>query len=270
MAVSSVEREAKMDNGSPTVLAVRALSKDFAGHQALIDIDLELYRGDVLAIVGDNGAGKSTLVKILSGVHHPTSGQIFIDGEKIDMGTPRQARELGVETVYQDLALVDDIDVTRNFFLGQEVMHKNPVLRWIGYLDLREMRRRAREAIARVHIKIPKFDSMKIRNMSGGQRQAVAIARGVLFSRKLLLLDEPTSALGVEETREVKKMIVQLSASSKIPMIVISHNLQDVFDIANRIVVLRLGKKVADLRVDDTNPQEVISYITGLTTQELH
>lgn len=246
------------------VLAAVGLSKRFGGIHALDDMSMEVFPSEVIAIVGDNGAGKSTFLKVISGVYRPSSGQILVDGEAVEFDSPARAREIGIETIYQDLSLVDDLDVTGNFFLGRELLSKSPLKRLFGHLQLREMRKHAREGIDELHINIPRFASMMVRNMSGGQRQAVAIARGVIFGRKLLMLDEPTAALGVEETGEVKRLIRHLSDSQSLPIIVISHNLQDVFDISSRIVVFRHGKKVADLVTAETTPQDVIAHITGV------
>lgn len=265
--VSTVASESAL-RGFP-VLAAVGLSKRFGGVHALEDMSMDVFPGEVVAIVGDNGAGKSTFLKVISGVYRPSSGQIFVDGEEVEFDSPARAREIGIETIYQDLSLVDDIDVTGNFFLGRELLSKNPLSRLFGHLRLREMRKHAREGIDELHIDIPRFDSMLVRNMSGGQRQAVAIARGVIFGRKLVMLDEPTAALGVEETGEVKRLIRHLSDNQGLPIIVISHNLQDVFDISSRIVVFRHGKKVADLVTANSTPQDVIAHITGVAPEHV-
>ncbi len=244
------------------LLEVHNIHKYFGAVQALKGISFNLQRGEVVALVGDNGAGKSTLVKIISGVHPPTSGHFTLDGQVCRFKRPSDALNAGIETVYQHLALIEQLDVADNVFLGRETTAFGFIGKLLGILDRSQMRRSTAEALQDLHIKIP-APTMAVRRMSGGQRQAVAIGRAITWSRKLLILDEPTAALGVEETEQVLQMIEKLRDTAQMGIMVISHNMQDVYRIADRIVVLRQGRHVATLRKADTDPQEIVAYITG-------
>jgi ABC-type sugar transport system ATPase subunit len=250
-----------MADGTP-VLAVERLSRSFGAIRALIEVSMAVHGGEIVGLVGDNGAGKSTLVKVVSGVYPPTSGRILIDGEEVELASPADSRRLGIETIHQHLGLVNQLDASANFYLGRELLGGGWIGWLLGHLRQREMQDAAQKAIEELHIRIPGMRRAPVERMSGGQRQAIAIARGVVFGRKMLLLDEPTAALGVEETAEVKRLMAML-AERDVPMIMISHNLQDVFEVCHRIVVLRLGRLVADFAKDDTTPEEVVGYITG-------
>ena len=243
------------------VLEVRNVSKRFGGVKALDNVSMEVQRGEIKGLVGDNGAGKSTLIKIISGVYPPDSGEILINGESVHFSSPRDGREYGIETVYQNLALSENLDVPSNFFLGRELV-LGGLLKFFKLMRLREMQKRARQAIEDLHVKIPSVDS-QVRWMSGGQRQAVAVARSAFWKGQLLLLDEPTAALGVEESGEVMRLLKKLASEQKISMIVISHNLEHVWSLCDSIDVLRQGKKIASVRKDETTPEEVVGYITG-------
>lgn len=245
----------------PPVVEIDHVTKSFGAIQALKGISLSVAEGEIVGLVGDNGAGKSTLVKIISGVHTPTSGKIRLDGKQVQFSDPSEARGAGIETVYQDLALCDNLDVAANFFLGRELVAKGPA-RILGVLRLREMRRLASQALQDLHIRIPGLADNFIGDMSGGQRQAVAIARAAFWKRKLLLLDEPTAALGVQESSEVVR-IVRDMASNGLPMVLISHNMQEVWELCDRIVVLRQGMHAASLVKLETTPEKVVGYITG-------
>jgi ABC-type sugar transport system ATPase subunit len=245
----------------PPVLEIRHVSKHFGAIRALEDITVEIRAGEILGLVGDNGAGKSTLVKIVSGVHRPTSGEVLLDGRPVSFASPAEARAEGIETVYQDLALVDTLDVAANFFLGRELTAPG-LGRLLGVMRVREMRRQADQAVKDLHIKIPGIRSEKVAQMSGGQRQAVAIARAAFWKRRLLLLDEPTAALGVEESGEVLRIMREM-ARQQVPMLVISHNMEEVWTVCDRILVLRQGQQVAVLDKSETSPQEIVGYITG-------
>jgi ABC-type sugar transport system ATPase subunit len=251
-----------MSGQAPPVLRVENVSKNFAGVAALSDVSLEIHAGEIVGVVGDNGAGKSTLVKTISGEHLPSSGLLQIDGQPVEFTSPAAARALGIETIYQDLGLVDHMDAAQNFFLGREVTYGG-ALRPLRILRRSAMRSRARQAVEELHVRIPEIATRPVARMSGGQRQAVAIARGVFWGQKLMLLDEPTAALGVRESREAIQMISRLKERG-IPMLVVSHNLVHVWEICDRVVVLRLGRKVADLRTSDTSPDQVIAYMTGV------
>ncbi len=244
---------------SDVILKIEGLSKNYGGVQALINANFELRQGEHVAIMGDNGAGKSTFVRQITGVEKPTSGSIWFDGKTVNFAGPLDAREAGIETVFQNLALADDLDVPSNLFLGREKILFN--LGPFSILDYKGMRKATEEALVRTAVKIPSL-SNTIRNMSGGQRQCVAIARTATFASKLIIMDEPTAALGVQETAQVENIIRQLKANGE-PLILISHNMRQVFDLVDRIVVFRRGRLVANLRKQDTSGEDIVSYITG-------
>jgi simple sugar transport system ATP-binding protein len=243
------------------LLELRHLKKAFGAVQAIKGVNFALPKGHVMALVGDNGAGKSTLVKILSGVHPADTGEILIEGQSQQFQTPFEAKAAGIETVYQHLALIEDLDVADNVYLGRETTRGGMIGRMIGWLDRGQMRRETSQALEQLHIKIPS-PTLDVRRMSGGQRQAVAIGRAIIWGRKLLILDEPTAALGVEETEGVLSMIEQLRDRGMTFMIV-SHNMRDVHRIADMIVVLKQGEHVATLEKSQTTQQEIVEYITG-------
>lgn len=244
------------------LLYVDGVAKNFGAVQALQGITFSVARGEVVALVGDNGAGKSTLVKILSGVYQPSSGAFYLNGKPCHFENPAAAKATGIETVYQNLALIEELDVADNVFLGREEISGGFFGRLIGLLDRGRMRRETAEALSHLHIKIP-APTMPVRQMSGGQRQAVAIGRALTWGRELLILDEPTAALGVEETEQVLQMIERLRADNRMTFLIISHNMQDVYRIADKIVVLRQGRHVITLNKEQTTPQEIVAYITG-------
>jgi D-xylose transport system ATP-binding protein len=237
--------------GEP-VLSLRGISKNFGAVSALTDVDLDVHAGEVVALVGDNGAGKSTLVKILAGVHQPTSGTIAFDGEHVALSDPATALGLGIATVFQDLALCENLDVVANIFLGREL---NPVR-----LDEVSMEIRAWTLLNELSARIPSVRE-PVASLSGGQRQTVAIARSLLTEPKLILLDEPTAALGVAQTAEVLDLIERVRARG-LGVIVISHNMEDVRAVADRIVVLRLGRNNGEFGPDVSN-QDLVTAITG-------
>ena len=247
---------------SDPVLLVDGISKRFGAIQALQDVSMSISRGQIVGLVGDNGAGKSTLVKIIAGVHQATSGRVLLDGEPVAFTSPAEARDAGIETVYQHLALVDNLDVAANFYLGRELF-RGRLLRWLGAIDKAEMRRRSREAIDDLHVRIPGEATRLVRDMSGGQRQAVAIARSAFWKTRLLLLDEPTAALGVEETAEVERLIHEMRDGEGVPMLIISHDMPQIVRLCDEVVVLRQGRKVAHLSGEDTTAPEIVAYLTG-------
>jgi fructose transport system ATP-binding protein len=247
---------------SDIVLKTEGLTKHYGGVHALEGADFELRQGEHVAIMGDNGAGKSTFVRQITGVEQPTSGKITFDGKEVSFKGPLDAREVGIEAVFQTLALADDLDVPSNLFLGRELIKFN--LGPFSILDYKAMREATRKALARTAVKIPSL-SNTIRNMSGGQRQCVAIARTATFASKLIIMDEPTAALGVQETAQVENIVRTLKAAGE-PLILISHNMRQVFDLVDRIVVFRRGRIVANLNKADTSGQDVVSYITGAKT----
>ncbi len=244
------------------ILETRGLTKHYGGVHALSDANFTLLKGEHVAIMGDNGAGKSTFVRQLTGVEQPTRGQIVFDGVEHTFASPIEAREAGIETVFQNLALADDLDVPSNLFLGREkfLFRLGP----FSILDKKAMREATTAALIKTGVKIPNLMNT-IRNMSGGQRQCVAIARTAAFKSKLVIMDEPTAALGVQETAQVENIIRTLKEAGE-PLILISHNMRQVFDLVDRIVVFRRGRMVANLRKEDTNGQDVVSYITGAKT----
>ena len=238
-----------------TVLRLTGISKSFGAVAALTEIDLEVNSSEVVAIVGDNGAGKSTLVKVLSGVHTPDAGTIEFAGERVTLPSPMAALDKGIATVFQDLALCDNLDVVQNLFLGRE---KHPFR-----LDEVGMEVRAWELLRQLSAKIPSV-RIPIASLSGGQRQTVAIARSLLGDPKLIILDEPTAALGVAQTAEVLNLVERLRERGH-GVILISHNMEDVRAVADRVVVLRLGRNNGEFRVGDVSTEEIISAITGAT-----
>ena len=251
----------KLAGGATPVLAVRHAEKRFGAVQALGDVSLEAYRGEVLALLGDNGAGKSTLVKCISGVHRFDGGDMLLDGVAIALHSPAAARRAGIETVYQDLALFDNLTPAQNFYCGRETAFPAWLPEGLRLLSGRAMERQAREVLDRLKVKLPDFDA-PVALMSGGQRQAIAVARATVFARKLVILDEPTAALGVRESRKVLDLIVQLRAEGN-AVILITHNMEHVVELADRAIVLRQGRKVGELRPDRSNRQDLVSMIVG-------
>lgn len=238
------------------VLALRGISKRFGAVQALADVELEVHAGEVVALVGDNGAGKSTLVKAIAGVGPADDGQVEWAGRPVQVQRPHDAQELGIATVYQDLALCDNLDVVGNLFLGREIMRAR-------ILDEVEMERRSRELLDTLSIRIPSV-RIPIASLSGGQRQSVAIARSMLGEPKLVILDEPTAALGVEQTAQVLDLVDRLRERG-LAVILISHNMADVKAVADRVAVLRLGRNNGVFDVQSTSQEEIIAAITGAT-----
>ncbi|GHF24982.1 ABC transporter ATP-binding protein [Streptomyces mashuensis] len=238
------------------VLALRGISKRFGAVQALTDVELEIRPGEVVALVGDNGAGKSTLVKTIAGVAPADDGVIEWEGRPVTVDRPHTAQELGIATVYQDLALCDNLDVVGNLFLGRE-------LRRAGVLDEVEMERRSRELLATLSIRIPSV-RIPIASLSGGQRQTVAIARSLLGEPKVVILDEPTAALGVEQTAQVLDLVERLRERG-LGVILVSHNMADVRAVADRVAVLRLGRNNGTFDVRTTTQEQIVSAITGAT-----
>jgi D-xylose transport system ATP-binding protein len=236
------------------VLSLQGISKRFGAVQALTDAEIDVMPGEVVALVGDNGAGKSTLVKVIAGVEPANEGTIEWQGEQVTIDRPQDAQRLGIATVYQDLALADNLDVVANLFLGQEEHHG-------VVLDDIEMERQARELLQTLSVKIPSVRT-QVASLSGGQRQSVAIARSLLGEPKIVLLDEPTAALGVAQTAEVLSLIGRLKERGY-GVLVISHNLADIFEVADRIVVLRLGRNAGVFDAHADSSEDVVAAITG-------
>jgi ABC-type sugar transport system ATPase subunit len=243
------------------VLVVRDAQKRFGAVHALKGVGLEAYRGEVLALLGDNGAGKSTLIKCISGIHSLDEGEILLDGERAAIHNPAAARNAGIETVYQDLALFDNLTPAQNFYSGREMSFPSWLPLGMRFLRSRAMDDEARSVIDRLKVKLPKFDA-PVALMSGGQRQAIAVARATVFARKIVILDEPTAALGLRESRKVLDLIIQLRAEGN-AVILITHNMEHVVELADRAVVLRQGRKVGELKPSRANQQELVSLIVG-------
>ena len=244
-----------------TLLSLRDICRSFGGIQALDNVSFEIAKGDIIGLVGDNGAGKSTLIKILAGAHDPTSGDVILEGRSQKLSPPAEAQRLGIETVYQDLSLIGTFTAAENFFLGRELaLGRGPaLLRWIRRKSMGDT---AVKGLDELHIDIPGVRSKTVERMSGGQRQLVAIARGAFWGHKLLLLDEPTAALGVRESREVLELIKRLTAKG-LTIVMVTHNLDHLWQVCNRVVVMRRGRKAADLLSSGTSMEEVVAYITG-------
>jgi D-xylose transport system ATP-binding protein len=241
-----------------TLLALKGISKSFGAVEALKDVDLELRAGEVIGLVGDNGAGKSTLIKAIAGVQPADDGETYFEGERVALRTPQAATGLGIATVYQDLALCENLDVVANLFLGQELGNGAGV----HLLDETSMEHRALELLDSIGVTTIRSVRIEVASLSGGQRQAVSIARSLLGDPKVVLLDEPTAALGIVQTREILKLIDRLRERG-LGVVVISHNLANVFEIADRIVVLRLGRVAATFDADSTKREAVVGAITG-------
>ena len=254
MTMEATSMEQQAPNREP-VLTMRGMSKSFGAVQALTNIDMDIFPGEVVAIVGDNGAGKSTLVKILAGVHPADAGVITFEGRRVSIPTPSASRALGIATVFQDLALCDNLDVVSNLFLGREVGDFT--------LDEEEMEKRSWELLRQLSAKIPSV-RIAVASLSGGQRQTVAIARSLIGEPRVVILDEPTAALGVAQSAEVLNLIERLRERGH-GIVLVSHNMADVQAVADRVVVLRLGRNNGDFRVPEVSYEEIISAITGAT-----
>lgn len=247
-----------MSEATP-LLEVRNLSKNFGPVQALSDLTMHVGAGEVVALAGDNGAGKTTLIKAISGVYRPSSGSVRLEGKEVSFSSPQEARERGIETIYQDLALADNLSIGANIFLGREPMTKK--FGFLPVLDRKKMAQAAKETMALLDFHVSRMDA-PVSNFSGGQRQAVAIGRAVYWNARVLIMDEPTAALGVPEQRKVISLIKQLKAQGR-GVIFISHNLQDIFAVSDRIVVLRRGVMAGERRIADTTHDEVVKLMIG-------
>ena len=247
-------------NSNGSLLQLKGVSKRFGPVQALNNVDFEVKAGEVVGLVGDNGAGKSTLVKTIAGIYSPDEAAIWFDDQPVDIGGPKAAVALGIATVYQDLALCDNLDTVANLFLGQEEIARGvgEVLRQLDEVD---MEHRSHELLDQLSVTIPSVRS-EVGTLSGGQRQQVAVARSLLGEPKLVLLDEPTAALGVSQTAQVLALIKRLKERG-LGVVVISHNLADVFQVTDRIFVLRLGQKAGDFDAEHTTQEHVVGAITG-------
>jgi simple sugar transport system ATP-binding protein len=247
------------DSQTPPLIELREISKFFGPVRALENVNLVVHRHEVVGLVGDNGAGKSTLMKVLTGAHQPSSGEILFEGKPVHFASPHESRLAGIEMVYQDLALAGNLSVAANIFLGREPLKRQ----WgvFPFLDEKEIEKGSRNLLDRLKINIPNVKA-RVENLSGGQRQSVAIARATAFNAKLVIMDEPTAALAVKEVAKVLETVRNLRAQG-VSVILISHRMQDVMSVADRIIVLFEGTKVADLDRAKTNLDEVVAYIVG-------
>jgi D-xylose transport system ATP-binding protein len=234
---------------------MRGINKSFGPVHVLHDVDFDVYPGQVTAMVGDNGAGKSTLVKCIAGINSIDSGVVTFEDRPVTLNDPRVAAALGIEFVYQDLALADNLDITQNMFLGREISR-------FGFLADGEMERKARETLASLSVRTVSSVRQRVSSLSGGQRQTVAIAKAVLWNSRVVILDEPTAALGVAQTRQVLDL-VRRSAENGLGVVIISHNMNDVFEVADRICALYLGRVAAEVRRADTTHSQVVELITA-------
>lgn len=247
-------------------LELRSLSKSYGPVVALQGVSLSLDAGVVLGLLGDNGAGKSTLVNCVAGVLRPDSGQILIGGTEAHIDSPQAARECGIETVHQGLALVNTLDVAANLFLNREIVIATAPLRWIRWLDKKRMYRESEVILERLGIRVPS-PKAPIEQLSGGQRQAVAVGRAIGWGQKIVLMDEPAAALGVREARHVLELALQLKDEG-VAVLFISHNMQHVIEVCDRAIVLRHGQKVGDVTVPDVTARDLVDLITGATDGE--
>ena len=243
---------------SPPLLQARSIAKRFGALQALADVDVDIHAGEVLAILGDNGAGKSTFIKILSGAYEPSAGTLLLDGAPVSFASPQAAADVGIATIFQELALSENLSIAENVFLGRELVRR---VLGVPFLKRRAMKQKVAELLhtLEAHISDPEA---AVGSLSGGQRQAVAISRALNLKARLVIMDEPTAALAVAETRKVLQLIRRLAEGGR-AVILISHNMHDVFEVADRIVVFRRGRKIAERRRSETDPEEVVSFITG-------
>src|SRR5579862_9624210 len=244
-----------MTDQTTPLLEIRGITKTFGSVQALTDVDFEVRAGEVMALCGDNGAGKSTLVKCVAGTHAADSGEIFFEGDPVSIHGPKDAARLGIEVVYQDLALCDNLDVVQNMYLGREVNH------W-QILDEAAMEQRTAETLKSLAVTTISSIRQPVKTLSGGQRQSVAVTKAVQWNSKLVILDEPTAALGVAQTEQVLALVRRLGEQG-LAVVIISHNLHDIFETANRITVLRLGRNVGVYERRNTTQQEIVSAITA-------
>ncbi|HMK97757.1 MAG TPA: ATP-binding cassette domain-containing protein [Acidimicrobiales bacterium] len=248
------------------VLEARGISKAFGHVQALSGVDLDLLPGEILALVGDNGAGKSTLIKILSGVLQPDTGEILVNGQRVQLHSPVAARSVGIETVYQELAVIPMMDITENLFLGREERVGGWLGRALPVINRRAMQRQAREQLRSLKINLGGSLRQRVDTLSGGQRQGVAVSRAVLFGRRIVILDEPTAALGVRESRAVLELVQTINGRG-MSIILISHNMPQVFELTNRILVLRAGRRAGVVRTAETDMEQVVRLMTGAEIQ---
>jgi fructose transport system ATP-binding protein len=253
--------EARIAMSAP-ILQARDLVKRFGRVTALDHCDFDLYPGEILAVIGDNGAGKSTLIKALSGALVPDHGEIVLNGEKVNFTSPMDARRLGIETVYQNLALSPALSIAANLFLGRELRHSGPLGQVLRLLNRREMQKQARRHLADLGLLTIQNISQPVETLSGGQRQGVAVARAAAFGSRVVIMDEPTAALGVKESRKVLELILNLK-KRQLPIVLISHNMPHVFEVADRIHINRLGRRLCVVDPKETTMSDAVALMTG-------
>lgn len=245
------------------VLETKGLSKYFGGIRAINNIDLKLFENEIIGIVGDNGAGKSTLIKTISGIYRKNAGQILIYGEDVEINTPNDARKYGIETVYQEQGVIPILNAAANIFLGREKFQKNILGRFFKFIDDKDMKKEAEKLLDSLDIKLKDSDA-KVYNLSGGQRQSIVIGRAVYWGGKILIFDEPTNNLGINQERRALGLIKKLRDDFKVSIIIISHNIEHIIQLVDRIIVLRNGEKVGERIKDETDGHEIVSMITGI------
>ncbi|MEM9579265.1 MAG: ATP-binding cassette domain-containing protein [Pseudomonadota bacterium] len=244
------------------ILKARGLVKRYGKVTALDNCDFDLYPGEILAVIGDNGAGKSSLIKAISGAVIPDEGEVYLEGEQISFRTPIQAREAGIETVYQTLAMSPALSIADNMFMGREIRKSGIAGKWFRQLDRRKMEKLAREKLSELGLMTIQNINQAVETLSGGQRQGVAVARAAAFGSKVIILDEPTAALGVKESRKVLELIQDVK-SRGIPIILISHNMPHVFEVADRIHIHRLGRRLCQINPKDFTMSDAVAFMTG-------
>jgi len=247
------------------VLEVKGLCKYFGGIKAVNNVDFKLYENEIVGLVGDNGAGKSTLIKTISGLYKKDAGKIYINGEEVEINSPIDARNYGIETVYQDQGLIPILDAASNLFLGREKLRNDIMGRFFKLVDDKYMKREAAKVLERLGIELKDINS-EVYNLSGGQRQTVAIGRAVYWGKNILIFDEPTNNLGVKQERKVLDLIKRLRDEFNVSIILITHNITHIFELVDRIIVLRNGEKIGEKMKDETSPNEIVSMIIGVPT----
>jgi fructose transport system ATP-binding protein len=251
-----------MNSGREPILTARSLVKRYGRVVALDSADFDLYPGEILAVIGDNGAGKTTLIKAISGAIAPDSGEIRLDGKPVQFSSPMQARDAGIETVYQTLALSPALSIADNMFLGREIRRGGPLGRWFRMLDHAAMERHAREKLSDLGLMTIHDIGQAVETLSGGQRQGVAVARAAAFGSKVIIMDEPTAALGVKESRRVLELILDVKKRG-LPIVLISHNMPHVFEVADRIHIHRLGRRLCVIDPKDYTMADAVAFMTG-------
>jgi ABC-type sugar transport system ATPase subunit len=245
------------------LLETKGLSKHFGGIKAIDDVNVQLHENEIIAIVGDNGAGKSTLIKTIAGVYRKDSGDIYINGELVHINNPKDARSYGIETVYQDGGVISILDATANLFLGRVKYQDNVFGRLFKFLDYKHMRKETEQLLERLGVTLKDLNA-RINNLSGGQKQSVAVGRAIYWGGTILIFDEPTNNLGVKQERKIIELIKRIRVEFGVSIIVISHNIAHVFELVDRIIILRNGQKIGERMKEKTNMNEIVSMITGV------